>query len=54
MEENRKLKLIIAFVKPFRLEDVQDAMEGVGVDSFSFAEFRGIGRHVRHQRLLGR
>jgi nitrogen regulatory protein PII len=45
MEGNRKMKLIIAFVKPIRLEDVRDAMEGVGVDSFSFAEVRGIGRH---------
>ncbi len=39
------MKLIIAFVKPFRLEAVRDAMEGVGVDSFSFSEVRGIGRH---------
>ena len=39
------MKLIIAFVKPYRLEDVRDAMEGFGVDSFSFSEVRGIGRH---------
>jgi len=39
------MKLIIAFVKPFRLEAVRDAMEDVGVDSFSFSEVRGIGRH---------
>ncbi len=39
------MKLVIAFVKPYRLDNVRDAMEGVGVDSFSFAEVRGIGHH---------
>jgi nitrogen regulatory protein P-II 2 len=39
------MKLIIAFVKPYKLDNVRDAMEGVGVDSFSFAEVRGIGHH---------
>jgi nitrogen regulatory protein P-II 1 len=39
------MKLIIAFVKPYRLDHVREAMEGVGVDSFSFTEARGIGHH---------
>ena len=39
------MKLIIAFIKPFCLEDVRDAMERLGVDSFSFSEVRGIGHH---------
>ena len=39
------MKLIIAFIKPYRLEDVRDAMGSLGVDSFSFSEVRGIGRH---------
>ena len=42
-EASKEMKLIIAFVKPYRLEDVRDAMEKLGVDSFSFAEVRGIG-----------
>lgn len=37
------MKLIIAYVKPFTLADVRDAMEEVGVDSFSFSEVRGFG-----------
>jgi nitrogen regulatory protein P-II 2 len=39
------MKLIMAFVKPYRLDHVREAMEGAGVDSFSFAEARGIGHH---------
>ncbi len=39
------MKLIIAFIKPYRLEEVRDAMEKLGVDSFSFSEVRGIGHH---------
>jgi nitrogen regulatory protein PII len=39
------MKLIMAFVKPFRLDHVREAMEEVGVDSFSFTEARGIGHH---------
>jgi nitrogen regulatory protein PII len=35
----------MAFVKPYRLDHVREAMEGAGVDSFSFAEARGIGHH---------
>lgn len=45
------MKLIIAFVKPYRLEDVRDAMEEFGVDSFSFAEVRGIGHHKGERDL---
>ena len=47
------MKLIIAFIKPLTLEDVRDAMEALGVDSFSFAEVRGIGHH-RGERDLYR
>ncbi len=39
------MKLIIAFIKPYCLEEVRDAMATLGVDSFSFSEVRGIGHH---------
>jgi len=39
------MKLIIAFIKPYRLEEIRDAMNSLGVDSFSFSEVRGIGHH---------
>jgi nitrogen regulatory protein PII len=38
------MKLIIAFIKPFKLEDVKDALKEVGVTGMSVGEIRGFGR----------
>lgn len=39
------MKQIVAVVKPYKIDDIRDAMEGVGVDSFTYGEVRGIGHH---------
>ena len=39
------MKLIIAFIKPYTLDEVRDALEEAGVTSFSFREVRGFGHH---------
>ena len=38
------MKLIIAFIKPFKLEVVKDALKEVGVTGMSVGEIRGFGR----------
>ncbi len=38
------MKLIIAYVKPFKLEDVKLALRGLGVSGMSVGEIRGFGR----------
>ncbi len=38
------MKLIIAFIKPFKLEEVKDALKEVGVTGMSVGEIRGFGR----------
>ncbi|HEY7582014.1 MAG TPA: P-II family nitrogen regulator, partial [Acidimicrobiia bacterium] len=38
------MKLIIAYVKPFKLEEVKDALREVGVTGMSVGEVRGFGR----------
>lgn len=38
------MKLIIAFIKPFKLEDVGDALKGVGVSGMSVGDISGFGR----------
>lgn len=38
------MKLIIAFIKPFKLEEVKDALKGIGVNGMSVGEIRGFGR----------
>jgi nitrogen regulatory protein PII len=38
------MKLIVAYVKPFKLEEVKDALRAVGVTGMSVSEIRGFGR----------
>lgn len=38
------MKLIIAFIKPFKLEDVGDALKEVGVAGMSVGDISGFGR----------
>ena len=39
------MKQIMAVVKPYKIDDIRDAMEGVGINSFTYGEVRGIGHH---------
>jgi nitrogen regulatory protein P-II 2 len=38
------MKLIIAIIKPHKLEEVRDALSGIGVQGMTIAEVRGFGR----------
>ena len=38
------MKLIIAFIKPFKLEDVKQRLQSIGVTGMTVAEVRGFGR----------
>jgi nitrogen regulatory protein P-II 2 len=38
------MKLIIAIIKPFKLEEVRDALSEVGVQGMTVSEVRGFGR----------
>lgn len=38
------MKLVIAYVKPFKLDDVKDALRSNGVTGMSVTEVRGFGR----------
>lgn len=38
------MKLVIAFVKPFKLEQVRDALKVVGVSGMSVSDISGFGR----------
>jgi nitrogen regulatory protein PII len=45
------VKLIIAFIKPFKLEDVKDALKTVGVTGLSVTDIRGFGRQAGHTEV---
>ncbi|WP_164115180.1 P-II family nitrogen regulator [Sphingorhabdus sp. Alg239-R122] len=38
------MKYIIAIIKPFRLDDVRDALTGLGVAGMTISEVKGFGR----------
>ena len=38
------MKLIIAIIKPHKLEEVRDALAGIGVQGLTVTEVRGFGR----------
>ncbi len=42
------MKLITAIIKPFKLDDVKDALKGVGVVGLTVSEVRGFGRQGGH------
>ncbi len=42
------MKLITAIVKPFKLDDVKDALKAAGVTGITVTEARGFGRQGGH------
>jgi len=42
------MKLVTAIIKPFKLDDVKDALKGVGVEGITISEAQGFGRQGGH------
>jgi nitrogen regulatory protein PII len=42
------MKLVIAIVKPFKVEDVKDALSEIGIAGLTVSEARGFGRQRGH------
>ena len=45
------MKLITAIIKPFRLDDVRNALAEVGVNGMTVTEVKGFGRQRGHTEL---
>ncbi|HLT90988.1 MAG TPA: P-II family nitrogen regulator [Woeseiaceae bacterium] len=45
------MKLIIAIIKPFKLDDVREALSNVGVQGITVTEVKGFGRQRGHTEL---
>ena len=45
------MKLVIAIIKPFKLEDVRDALMAVGVHGMTVTEVKGYGRQKGHTEI---
>jgi len=49
--EERTVKKIEAIIKPFKLEEVKEALAGVGVQGLTVTEVKGFGRQKGHKEL---
>ena len=45
------MKLVIAVIKPFKLDEVRDALTGIGVQGMTVAEVKGYGRQKGHTEI---
>ncbi len=45
------MKLIIAIIKPFKLDDVREALSDIGVQGVTVTEVKGFGRQKGHTEL---
>jgi nitrogen regulatory protein P-II 2 len=45
------MKLITAVIKPFKLDEVRQALSGIGVDGMTVTEVRGYGRQKGHAEI---
>ncbi len=45
------MKLITAIVKPFKLDDVKDALRGLGIQGMTVSEAQGFGRQRGHTEV---
>jgi len=45
------MKMITAIVKPFKLDEIRDALSGIGVQGMTVTEVRGYGRQKGHTEI---
>ncbi len=51
LARSQAVKLITAIIKPFKLDDVRDALGDIGVTGMTVTEVRGFGRQKGHTEL---
>ena len=45
------MKLIIAIIKPFKLEEVKEALAAAGIEGMTVTEVKGFGRQKGHTEI---
>jgi nitrogen regulatory protein P-II 2 len=49
--KGKPMKLVVAIIKPFKLDDVREALAEVGVQGITVTEVKGFGRQKGHTEL---
>jgi nitrogen regulatory protein PII len=47
------MKMVIAYINPFKLEEIEDALKETGVTGLSAENIQGFGRQAGHTGLCG-
>ena len=45
------MKLIMAVIKPFKLDDVRESLSNIGVEGMTVSEVKGFGRQKGHAEI---
>ena len=45
------MKMVMAIIKPFKLDDVREALAEAGIAGITVTEVKGFGRQMRHTEL---
>jgi len=48
---SKKMKKIEAIIKPFKLEEVKDALSEIGIEGMTVSEVKGFGRQKGHTEI---
>ena len=46
-----RMKLIIAIIKPFKLEEVKEGLSAIGIEGMTVTEVKGFGRQKGHTEI---
>ena len=49
--QNQHMKKIEAIIKPFKLEEVKDALSEIGIEGMTVSEVKGFGRQKGHTEI---
>jgi len=49
--KGKKMKMVNAIIKPFKLDDVREAISEIGVEGLTVSEVKGFGRQKGHTEL---
>ena len=47
----RAMKLIVAIIKPFKLDEVREALTAIGIQGLTVTEVKGYGRQKGHTEI---
>ena len=46
------MKLVSAIIKPFKLDEVREALSAIGVQGITVTEVKGFGRHFQDRLVV--